>query len=38
MLGHAGIESTQIYTRVAVKKLKDVHSATHPGARLERHL
>jgi len=37
MLGHASLESTQIYTRVAVKKLKDVHSATHPGARLERH-
>lgn len=36
MLGHSSLESTQIYTRVAVKHLKDVHSSTHPGARLER--
>jgi integrase/recombinase XerD len=36
MLGHASLESTQIYTRVAVQHLKDVHSSTHPGARLKR--
>lgn len=36
MLGHSSLESTQIYTRVAVKHLKDVHTATHPGARLMR--
>ena len=34
MLGHSSLESTQIYTRIAVKKLKDVHSSTHPGAQL----
>lgn len=35
MLGHAKLESTQIYTRVSIRKLKEVHTAMHP-ARLER--
>ncbi len=35
MLGHAEISTTQIYTQVAVKKLKEIHTVTHP-ARLER--
>lgn len=35
MLGHESLESTQIYTQVALTKLKAVHAATHP-ARLER--
>jgi integrase/recombinase XerD len=35
MLGHEELRSTQIYTRVAVRALKKVHSATHP-ARLAR--
>lgn len=30
MLGHAKLETTQIYTRVSIRQLKDVHSATHP--------
>jgi integrase/recombinase XerD len=30
MLGHASIESTQIYTAVSVEKLKEVHARTHP--------
>jgi len=30
MLGHANLETTQIYTRVSIKKLKDIHTATHP--------
>jgi integrase/recombinase XerD len=34
MLGHAQLTSTQIYTRVSPQRLKEVHSATHPGARL----
>ena len=34
MLGHASLISTQIYTRVAISKLKAVHAATHPGATL----
>jgi len=30
MLGHAKLETTQIYTRVSIRKLKEVHTATHP--------
>ena len=30
MLGHAQIQSTQIYTHVSIRKLKEVHEATHP--------
>jgi integrase/recombinase XerD len=35
MLGHAKLETTQIYTRVSIRKLKEVHTATHP-ARTKR--
>lgn len=35
MLGHAELSTTQIYTQVAINKLKEVHTLTHP-ARLER--
>jgi integrase/recombinase XerD len=34
MLGHESLTSTQFYTRVSIKKLKDIHTATHPAARL----
>lgn len=34
MLGHAELSTTQIYTQVSIRKLKEVHSLTHP-ARLE---
>lgn len=37
MLGHAELSTTQIYTQVSIRKLKEIHSATHP-ARLERRL
>ncbi len=30
MLGHADLNTTQIYTRVSIEKLKAVHAATHP--------
>jgi integrase/recombinase XerD len=30
MLGHESLKSTQIYTRVAIAKLKEVHAQTHP--------
>jgi integrase/recombinase XerD len=36
LLGHADLNTTQIYTHVAIGKLVEVHAATHPGARLER--
>jgi len=35
MLGHSNLETTQIYTKVSIEKLKQIHTATHP-ARLER--
>ena len=35
LLGHESLTTTQIYTRVAIGKLSDVHAATHPGARLQ---
>jgi integrase/recombinase XerD len=31
ILGHASLESTQIYTHVSIRHLKSVHTATHPG-------
>jgi len=36
LLGHAEISTTQIYTQVSVKALKEVHERTHPGAGLGR--
>ena len=30
MLGHAQLSTTEIYTRVSIGKLKDVHRVTHP--------
>jgi integrase len=35
MLGHAELSTTEIYTQVSIRKLKEIHTATHP-ARLER--
>ena len=30
MLGHSNLSTTQIYTHVALTKLKEIHTATHP--------
>jgi integrase/recombinase XerD len=30
MLGHAWLQTTQIYTHVSIWRLKEVHEATHP--------
>jgi integrase/recombinase XerD len=32
LLGHSSLVSTQVYTRVSIHKLKQVHTATHPAA------
>jgi len=36
MLGHAKLETTQVYTKVSIHKLKEIHNATHPGRLLSR--
>lgn len=30
MLGHSELSTTEVYTRVSVEKLREIHSATHP--------
>ena len=35
MLGHAKLDTTEIYTHVSIDKLQQIHAATHP-ARLQR--
>jgi len=35
MLGHTKLDTTQIYTQVSIRKLKEIHEATHP-AKLSR--
>ncbi len=38
MLGHSRLTTTQQYTGVSIRKLKEVHTETHPAARLGREL
>ncbi|MES9990721.1 MAG: site-specific tyrosine recombinase XerC [Candidatus Thiodiazotropha sp.] len=33
ILGHEDLNTTQIYTRVSIKKLTEIHAATHPAGR-----
>ena len=33
-LGHAELSTTQIYTQVSIRMLKEVHTRTHPAATL----
>lgn len=35
ILGHASLESTEIYTHVALQKVKEIHARTHPTAKLQ---
>jgi integrase/recombinase XerD len=35
MLGHVRLDTTKIYTHVSVRMLKQIHTATHPAARLD---
>ena len=37
MLGHTKLSTTEIYTRVSILKLQQIHSSTHPGANFGRH-
>lgn len=39
ILGHASLESTQVYTRVSIQKLKALHTEIHPGKlpEIDRH-
>jgi len=34
ILGHAELTTTQMYTRVSIRRLQEVHASTHPGANL----
>jgi integrase/recombinase XerD len=34
MLGHADLSTTQVYTHVASKRLRDVHARHHPRSRM----
>lgn len=36
LLGHRELSSTQRYTHVAIRQLKEVHARTHPGANFKR--
>jgi len=31
ILGHAKLDTTQVYTKVSIGQLKAIHTATHPG-------
>ncbi len=33
LLGHSNLETTQIYTHVAIRQLKAIHEATHPASQ-----
>ena len=35
MLGHASLSTTEIYTQVSIRKLQEIHAATHPAGRSE---
>jgi hypothetical protein len=36
MLGHVELSTTQIYKQVSIRRLKTVHSLTHPSAKIDR--
>jgi len=35
MLGHSNLETTEVYTQVSMRKLKEVYDSTHPAAKLK---
>ena len=36
ILGHSNLETTQVYTKVSILKLKEIYKKTHPGAFLKK--
>jgi integrase/recombinase XerD len=38
MLGHVELSTTEIYTQVSIKKLKEIHTLTHPAKARQRHV
>jgi integrase/recombinase XerD len=34
LLGHARLDTTQIYTEVAIRALREVHARTHPSSQV----
>lgn len=36
MLGHADLNTTQVYTQVSIEKLREIHRATHPARVAEK--
>ncbi len=37
MLGHSRLNSTEVYTQVSIRKLKEIHSVTHPANLRKKH-
>jgi integrase/recombinase XerD len=35
LLGHARLDTTQIYTEVAIRALREVHARTHPSSQIK---
>lgn len=35
ILGHESLQTTQLYTRISIERLKKVHEATHPTSKME---
>ena len=35
MLGHANLSATQMYTHVSIRKLQEIHAATHPAKAIK---
>lgn len=38
MLGHARLDTTQIYTEVNIEHLKEVHARSHPSNKTGKHM
>ncbi|MGH9352283.1 MAG: CHC2 zinc finger domain-containing protein [Terriglobia bacterium] len=36
MLSHTKLSTTQMYTQVSIRMLRQIHTATHPGAKLQK--